>query len=44
MQDSTPVLNKVYQDGSIAFHVKEGDHSQTMFDWEKVLAYFDKIK
>lgn len=44
MSDATPVLNKAYHDGCIAFHVKEGDHSQTMFDWEKLLDYFDKIK
>lgn len=44
MQDDAPILNKAYQNGSIAFHVKEGDHSQTMLDWEYVLAYFDKIK
>ena len=44
MEDETPVLNKVYQEGAIAFHVKEGDHSQNMFDWEKIIDYFDKIK
>lgn len=44
IEDEAPALNKVYQNGSIAFHVKEGDHSQTMFDWENVINYFDKIK
>jgi hypothetical protein len=44
MSDEAPVVNKVYQEGTIAFHVKEGDHSQTMFDWENLLDYFDKIK
>jgi hypothetical protein len=44
MDDETPVLNKVYHEGNIAFHVKTGDHSQNMFDWENVLDYFDKIK
>jgi hypothetical protein len=43
MEDETPILNKPYQDGSIAFHVKEGDHSQTMFDWEQIVRYFDAI-
>ena len=43
MEDETPILNKPYQDGSIAFHVKEGDHSQTMFDWEQIVRYFDVI-
>lgn len=38
-----PVLDEVYQDGHIAFHVKSGDHSITEFDWEKVLDYFEKI-
>jgi hypothetical protein len=44
MNDEAPIVNKVYQEGNIAFHVKEGDHSQTMFDWENLLDYFDKIK
>ena len=44
MEDEAPVLNKVYHQGAIAFHVKEGDHSQTMFDWENVIDYFDSIK
>lgn len=43
MDDKNPVVNKVYQKGRIAFHVKEGDHSQTMFDWEALLDYFDTI-
>ena len=38
-----PVLNEVYQEGRIAYHVKSGDHSQTDFDWNHVLDYFDKI-
>ena len=44
IEDEAPALKKVYQNGSIAFHVKEGYHSQTMFDWENVINYFDKIK
>ncbi len=44
IEDGTPVLNKPYQNGSIAFHVKEGKHSQKQFDWENVINYFDKIK
>ena len=44
MDDEKPVINKVYQKGNIAFHVKTGDHSQTMFDWENVINYFDAIK
>lgn len=44
IEDDAPVLNKTYQSGSIAFHVKEGGHSQTIFDWENVINYFDKIK
>jgi len=43
MNDDSPMVNKVYHDGKIAFHVKEGDHSQTMFDWIALLDYFDKI-
>lgn len=38
-----PVLSEVYQDGRIAFHVKPGDHSQTKFDWDNVIDYFDKV-
>ncbi|MBQ8858805.1 MAG: hypothetical protein IJ012_03340 [Clostridia bacterium] len=38
-----PILNEVYQEGRIAFHVKEGDHSQTKFDWDKEMDYFEKI-
>ena len=44
LEDEAPILNKAYQSGSIAFHVKEGDHSQKQFDWENVSDYFDKIK
>ncbi len=44
IEDEAPVLNKPYQSGSIAFHVKEGGHSQKQFDWENVINYFDKIK
>lgn len=43
MEDEKPILNKPYQRGSIAFHVKEGDHSQTLFDWEQTVRYFDAI-
>ena len=39
-----PELNKTYHDGHIAYHVKSGRHSQTAFDWEKVMDYFDKIR
>ena len=38
-----PELEAVYQEGHIAFHVKRGDHSQTQFDWEHVMDYFEKI-
>lgn len=38
-----PVLSEVYHEGRIAFHVKPGDHSQTQFDWDNVMNYFDKI-
>ena len=44
MDDEKPVLNKVYDEGRIVYYVKEGDHSQTMFDWNVALDYFDKIK
>ena len=43
MEDETPILNKAYKDGHIAFHVKEGDHSQLEFDWNNLMDYFDKI-
>ena len=39
-----PIVNEVYQEGHIAYHVKSGDHSQTDFDWENVMNYFDKIR
>lgn len=38
-----PEVNEVYHEGRIAFHVKTGDHSQTKFDWDHVMDYFDKI-
>lgn len=38
-----PMLNEVYQDGHIAFHVKQGNHSITEFDWQKIVDYFEKI-
>lgn len=41
--DEMPVLNKIYQEGRIAFHVKDGGHSQTKFDWDNVMDYFEKI-
>ncbi len=44
IDDDAPIVNKVYQNGSIAYHVKDGDHSQTQFDWENVIDYFNKIK
>ena len=44
MDDPSPVINKTYHSGCIAYHVKDGDHSQTQFDWEKVIDYFDSIK
>ena len=43
MDDDSPKLNKTYQSGHIAFHVKEGDHSQLEFDWNNLMDYFDKI-
>jgi len=43
MDDEAPVLNKVYQNGHIAFHVKEGDHSQLKFDWDNLMDYFEDI-
>jgi hypothetical protein len=43
MEDDSPILNKAYKDGHIAFHVKEGDHSQLQFDWDNLMDYFDKI-
>jgi hypothetical protein len=39
-----PVVDEVYQEGHIAYHVKTGDHSQTDFDWYHVMNYFDKIR
>ena len=39
-----PVLDQTYHDGHIAYHVKQGDHSQTEFDWENIMNYFDKIR
>ena len=38
-----PEVDKVYQEGRIAYHVKTGDHSQVKFDWDHVMDYFDKI-
>ncbi|MBE6688302.1 MAG: hypothetical protein E7588_03370 [Ruminococcaceae bacterium] len=38
-----PELNKVYHEGRIAYHVKSGDHSQTAFDWDNAMDYFEKI-
>ena len=43
VEDESPILNKTYQGGHIAFHVKEGDHSQLKFDWDNLMDYFDKI-
>ena len=43
MEDETPILNKAYKTGHIAFHVKEGDHSQLQFDWDNLMDYFDDI-
>ena len=39
-----PVVDEVYQEGHIAYHVKSGDHSQTDFDWMHIMNYFDKIR
>jgi hypothetical protein len=43
LSDPSPVLNKAYRTGHIAFHVKEGDHSQLEFDWNNLMDYFDDI-
>ncbi len=38
-----PIVNEVYQEGEIAYHIKSGDHSQTKFDWDNLMTYFRKI-
>lgn len=43
MEDEKPILNKSYRSGRIAFHVKEGDHSQLKFDWDNIMEYFENI-
>jgi hypothetical protein len=43
IEDGDPLINKPYQNGSIAYHVKDGNHSQSRFDWENVINYFDII-
>ena len=43
MDSDVAEINRTYQEGHIAFHVKEGDHSQLKFDWDAFMDYFDRI-
>ena len=43
MEDETPVLDKLYQSGHIAYHVTSGDHDLTRFDWDAYMDYVDKL-
>jgi hypothetical protein len=36
-------INKSYNDGHIAYHIREGEHGLTNFDWKFYMKYFNKI-
>ena len=37
-------INKSYNEGNIAYHIREGKHGLTLFDWQCYVEYFNKIK
>ena len=37
-------INHSYNEGNIAYHVREGTHGLTFFDWKCYIEYFNKIK
>lgn len=41
--EGEPQLEAPSHEGHIAYHMKEGDHSITAYDWENYMDYFEKI-
>lgn len=41
--EGKPEIEVPYHEGHIAYHIKEGDHSLTRYDWDKIMDYFEKI-
>ena len=41
--EDKPELEVPYHDGHIAYHMKQGGHSLTRYDWDNVMDYFVKI-
>lgn len=39
-----PKVNYPLQQGYIAFHLREGDHDITLYDWQQYLNYFERFK
>ena len=40
--DETPVADKAYHEGNLAYHIKTGKHSFDYYDWLKCLDFLDK--
>ena len=41
--EGEPQLEVPCHEGNIAYHMKQGDHSITTYDWEQVMDYFEKV-
>lgn len=42
IMDEKPRYNKAYHAGTIAYHVREGDHEICEFDWDRFIDFADK--
>jgi hypothetical protein len=43
MKDAMPLVNDLHLNGSLAFHIREGGHGLTMFDWKLYLDHADTL-
>ena len=43
MRDQMPLVNDLYLDGPIAYHIRQGGHALTTFDWKLYLDHADAL-
>ncbi len=43
MKDEMPLVNDLYVNGPIAYHIREGGHGLTLFDWKLYLDHADQL-